>query len=137
MWRLALAGDSTALRRVAATLGDVPYDAHRARAFALAVDGRAAEALAELEAGSGGGWPFPPARAADAARVHYLAGDDDAALEALREALPGTDRVDPAAAELVRLVARRSPRLRRRAVAVALGGGSTWQRLRNAARTLR
>jgi hypothetical protein len=86
-----------------------------------------------LTAGAGEDWPFPAARAADVARVHYLAGDYEQALAALRGAVRGAERIDPQVAELVTAVAARAPALRARAVRVALGGGTTWQRLRYAA----
>jgi hypothetical protein len=138
MWRLALEGDGAALHRTADLLlaGDVAgfgYDGHRARAFALAVEGRVDEALAQLNDGWGEDWPFPAAYAADTARVRYLAGDDERSLTALGLAMHGAHGVDPAVGELVRLIVRRTPGLRLRAVRVALVGGTPWQRLRNAA----
>jgi hypothetical protein len=137
-WRLARAGDVGGLRGVAELLragdpDDPDYDARRARAFGDALEGRVDEALAQLTAGAGEDWPFPAARAADVARVHYLAGDYEQALAALRGAVRGAERIDPQVAELVTAVAARAPALRARAVRVALGGGTTWQRLRYAA----
>jgi hypothetical protein len=49
----------------------------------------------------------------------------------------GSDRLDPAVAGLVSAVVAREPRLRLRGLKVVLGGGTTWQRLRNAAATVR
>jgi hypothetical protein len=69
--------------------------------------------------------------------VRYLAGDYDGALAALQLAVHGADRLDPAIAELVSLVVARAPGLRMRAVKVVLGGGTPWQRLRNAAAAVR
>lgn len=132
MWRLALAGDVPALERVAALLAE-DYDAHRARAFALAVSGDVESALAELNEGWTDDWPFPAGYAADIARVRYLARDGERALGALGLAVRGAEHLDPAVAELLAAVVAREPRLRRRAVRVALAGGTPWQRLRNAA----
>ena len=137
-WRLAKAGESSALHRAADLLleGDpagLLYDGHRARAFALALEHRVDEALAELNEGWTEEWPFPAGYAADIARVRYLAGDYEQSLGALRLAVHGADRLDPAISELVAAVVGRAPRLRLHAVKVMLGGGSAWQRLRNAA----
>jgi hypothetical protein len=65
--------------------------------------------------------------------VRDLAGDHERALGALRLAVHGADRLDPAIAELVALVVAGDPALRLRAVRVVLGGGTPLQRLRNAA----
>jgi hypothetical protein len=137
-WRLALAGDAAALHRASDLLLDgsfpaLDYDAHRARAFAFAVEGRVDEALEQLSEGSTEDWPFPAAYAADTARVRYLSGDYERSLGALRLAVRGVDRIDPSVAELVAAVVRRAPSLRGQALKLALGGGTAWQRLRNAA----
>jgi hypothetical protein len=137
-WRLARVADVPSLHRAADLLleGDpagLLYDGHRARAFALALEGRVDDALAELNEGWTEDWPFPAAFAADAARVRYLAGDYEEALGALRLAVHGADRLDPAISELAAAVVARAPQLRLRAVKVVLGGGTPWQRLRNAA----
>ena len=137
-WRLAQAGDAAELRRAADHLldgdtGDLRYDGHRARAFALAIESRVDDALAELNEGWGDDWPFPAAYAADTARVRYLAGDYERALGALELAVHGADRLDPAISELLSAIVAGAPKLRLRAIRVALGGGSAWQRLRNAA----
>jgi hypothetical protein len=134
-WRLARAGDAAGLHRAADLLieGDLAYDGHRARAFALAVEGDADGALAQLNEGWTEEWPFPAAYAADTARVRYLAGDYERALGALQLAAHGVDRLDPAVAELVAAVVARAPKLRLRAMRVVLGGGTPWQRVRNAA----
>jgi hypothetical protein len=134
-WRLALEGDATSLYRAADLLieGELTYDGHRARAFAFAVEGRVDEALGELNEGWTEDWPFPAAYAADTARVRYLAGDYERSLGALQLAAHGVDRLDPAVADLVAAVVSRAPRLRLRALKVVLGGGTPWQRLRNAA----
>jgi nucleotide-binding universal stress UspA family protein len=134
-WRLALAGDRVGLWRAASLLHaeQMEYDAHRARAFARALDGDVDAALAELNAGWTHDWPFPTAYAADIARVRFLAGDYESSLGALQLAVYGTDRLDPQIADLAAAVVARAPRLRLRAVRVVLAGGSPWQRLRNAA----
>ncbi|HEY0417826.1 MAG TPA: hypothetical protein VGC78_15710 [Gaiellaceae bacterium] len=137
IWRIALRRDVAALRRAAALLEreapEPTYDAHRALAFALAVEGRAEEALAHLAAGATEGWPFAAGLAVDQARVWHLAGDGARALAALDEAARGADRTDPAVVELASLVVSREPGLRRRALAIVLSGGTAWQRVRGAA----
>jgi hypothetical protein len=137
-WRLARAGDVASLHRAAGLLlggdaGPLDYDGHRARAFALALEGDVDDALAELNEGWSEEWPFPAAYAADTARVRYLAGDYERSLGALQLAVHGADRLDPQIAELVAAVVKHAPRLRLRAMRVVLGGGTPWQRLRNAA----
>jgi len=134
-WRLANEGDVAALYRAADLLieGDLSYDGHRARAFGLAVEGKVDDALAELNDGWTEEWPFPAQYAADTARVRYLAGDYERSLGALQLAAHGADRLDPSVAELVAAVVARAPRLRFRALRVVLGGGTAWQRVRNAA----
>lgn len=134
-WNLARAGDVAALRRAAEILleGDLVYAGHRARAFALAVEGEADGALAELNDGWTEEWPFPAAYAADVARVRYLAGDYERSLGALRLAAYGADRLDPAVADLVAAIVVRAPKLRLRALGVIVRGGTLWQRVRNAA----
>jgi hypothetical protein len=139
-WRLARDADTAALHRAADLLlaGDPAglfYDGHRARAFALALEGRVDEALAQLNEGWTEDWPFPTAYAADTARVRYLAGDYEESLGALQLAVHGCDSLDPAIAELVTAVVAREPALRLRAVKVVLSGGTAWQRVRNAAAT--
>jgi hypothetical protein len=130
-WRLAQAGETGELRRVAGLLDD--YDRHRARAFAYALEGDVDAALGELNEGWTVDWPFPAAYAADTARVRHLAGDQEGALVALGLAVHGADPLDPAIAELAAAIAARSPSLRLRAIGITLRGGSPWQRLRNAA----
>jgi hypothetical protein len=137
-WRLARAADTAALHHAADLLLDgdpagLRYEGHRARAFALALEGQVDDALAQLNDGWGDDWPFPAAYAADTARVRYLAGDYERSLGALRLAVHGVDRVDPSIAELVSAVVSQAPELRLRAIRVVLGGGTLWQRLRNAA----
>jgi len=141
-WRLARAGDALALHRAADLLlqgdpGDLNYDGHRARAFALAIEDQVDDGLAQLTEGWTEDWPFPAAYAADTARVRFLARDYDRALGALQLAVHGADRLDPAIAELVALIVERAPGLRLRAVKVVLAGGTPWQRLRNAAAAAR
>ena len=140
-WRLAQERDSAALHRAADLLldgdpGGLVYDGHRARAFALAIDGRVDDGLAELNEGWTEDWPFPAAYAVDTARVRYLAGDYEHSLGALQLAVHGADRLDPAIADLVASVVARAPKLRLRAAKVVLGGGTPWQRARNVAAAL-
>ena len=131
-WRLALEGDAASLHRAADLLtgdsGDLDYEAHRARAFALALEGRRDDALAELNEGWTEEWPFPAAYATDVARVRFLAGDYEDALGALRLAVSGAERVDPGVPQLASDCVRRSPRLWRGALRVALAGGTASQR---------
>jgi hypothetical protein len=141
-WRLAQAGDGAGLHRAADLLlegdtGDLRYDGHRARAFALALEGRVEDALAALNAGWTRDWPFPSAFAADTARVRLLADDPERALQALALATRGADRLDPGVPELLAEVALRAPRLRGRVLRVALGGGTLRLRLRLALAALR
>ena len=139
-WRLALAGDVAGLHRVADLLqgeaAEESYDAHRARAFALAVEGCAPRGLEELNEGWTEEWPFPSAYAADIARVRFLAGEYAGALDALHLALRGADRLDADAARLAKECVRRDKRLMRRALVVASAGGTPWQRLATAASVL-
>jgi hypothetical protein len=137
-WRLAQDGDSAALHRAADLLlegepAGLFYDGHRARAFALALEGRVDDALAQLNEGWTDDWPFPAAYAADIARVRFVAGDYEQSLGALQLAVHGSDRVDPAIAELASGLVAQAPGLRVRAIKVVLSGGTAWQRLRNAA----
>jgi len=131
-WRLALAGDAASLYRAADLLtgdaDDLDYEAHRARAFAYAVDGRRDEALAELNEGWTEEWPFPAAYAADVARVRFLAGDYEDALGALRLAAGGAERLEPGLVELVADCVCRAPPLWRHALGVAVAGGTAADR---------
>jgi hypothetical protein len=132
-WRLAKEGNTEALRGAAARLGDdVPYDAHRARAFALAVEARRDEALAELNEGWTEDWPVPGQYAVDVARIHYLAGDCAHALAALDLSVRSAHRRDGAPAELAAECARREPHLWWHALRVALAAGSLSERGRTA-----
>jgi hypothetical protein len=133
-WSLALAGDTEGLQRAASLLrgGGMDYDAHRAAAFVRALGGDVDGALSELNDGWTEDWPFPAAYAADIARVRFLAGDYESSLGALRLAVHGADVLDPQIGDLAAAVVARAPRLRLRAVGVVLGGGSAWQRVRNA-----
>jgi hypothetical protein len=135
IWRLAVAGDSEALRSAADRLltGDASYEGNRARAFALAVDGRLDAALAELAEGRLGDWPFPAAYAADSARVRHLGGDDEGALRDLAAAAREADRLDPEVPRLAAEIVRRSPSLHRRALRLVVTTGTIRQRVRNAA----
>jgi hypothetical protein len=141
MWRLALAGDAAALHRAADLLlrdpVDLRYEGHRARAFALAVEGRVDAALAQLNEAWTDDWPFPDAYAADVGRVRFLAGDDALALGALVLAARVAERPDPAAVELAALCVRREPRLLWRALRVATAAGTASQRARAVGAILR
>jgi hypothetical protein len=136
-WRLALAGDGERLRQVGGLLahpdGDPGYEGHRTRAFALALDGRIDDALAELNEGWSEDWPFPSAYAADIARVRFLVGDYETALDALQLSVRGADRLEPGVSTLMPECVRRDKRLWRPALRVAFAGGSPWQRLATAA----
>jgi hypothetical protein len=114
----------------AARSGALVYEAHRARAFALAARGRCDDALAELNRGWGDGWPEPAAYAADVARVRLLVGDHEDALEALRLAVRGAPRLEPRVPALAAKCVRESPRLWRRALRLTLEGGSAYDRAR-------
>ena len=136
-WRLAVERDAAALRRAADLLlagdaGDFDYDGHRARAFALAVEGRIDDALAQLNEGWTEEWPFPAAYAADIARVRFLNGDYAKALDALQLSVRGADRLEPAVAELTPECVRQEKRLWGFGLKVALAGGTPWQRLSTA-----
>jgi hypothetical protein len=105
------------------------YRAHRARALALAGEGDGDSALAELNRGWGDEWPDPASYAVDVARVRFLAGDHDDALEALRLALRGTPSA-PSVAAVAAACVRAAPHLWTRALRLALDGGSPLERLR-------
>ena len=132
-WRLAQAGDAEALRRAADLLLteplDLAYEGHRARAFSLAVEQKAAEALDVLNEGWTAEWPFPAAYALDVARIRYLAGDYEPALEAVRLALGGAERVDSAAVELAAACVFRRRSLWAKALSAVLVGGRMWDRV--------
>lgn len=131
-WRLALERDAASLHHAADLLlgdpGDLDYEAHRARAFALAVEGDRDGALAELNEGWTEEWPFPSAYATDVARVRYLAGDYEDALGALQLAVRGAERIEPGVPELASDCVRRSPGLWTRALRLAFAGGTASQR---------
>lgn len=131
-WRLARAGEAEALRRAADLLLaeplELPYEGHRARAFALAVEGRAAEALDELNAGWTEDWPFPHLYALDVARVWHLAGDHERALDAIRIAVRGAARLDGSAAELAMSCVWHRRRLWSKALSAVVAGGTVWNR---------
>ena len=144
-WRLALEGDSEALRRAAEMLlgdaeepgGELYYEGRRARAFALAVEGRREEALEELHRGWTEEWPLPAAYATDVARVGLLAGDHASALNGLRLSVRGADRLDYAVPEVAAECVRRSRRLCLQALRLASARGTPSQRARLAGRVLR
>jgi hypothetical protein len=142
VWRLAHAGDATGLRAAADLLlegreQDLAYEGHRARAFALAVEGSAGDALEELERGRTRHWPFPVAHATDIARIHFLAGDYGTAVTALQPAIRGVERLDAGVRELLGDCVRRGDGLRGRALRAAIAGGTPGQRLAAAVSVLR
>ena len=142
VWRLANAGDTDGLRAAAGLLlegseQDLAYEGHRARAFAIAVEGNAGEALEELERGRTRHWPFPAAHATDIARIHFLAGDHAEAVAAVEPAIRGVERPDDAVHELLRECVRRDRGLRGRALRTAFAGGTIGRRLTAAASLLR
>jgi hypothetical protein len=108
--------------------GALRYEAHRARAFALAGKGNCDAALAELISGWGADWPDPPAYATDVAHVRMLVGDHEQALDALRIAVHGAASVDARVPTIVRACVHASPHLWRRALRLALEGGSLLDR---------
>jgi hypothetical protein len=114
----------------AARSGALVYEAHRARAFVLASGGRCDDALAELNRGWGDDWPEPAAYAADVAKVRLLVGDHEDALDALRLAVRGARHLEPRVPALAAECVRESPRLWRRALRLALEGGSPADRAR-------
>lgn len=133
-WRLALARDSVALHCAADLLlegeaVEFNYGGHRARAFALAVEGRVDDALEQLNEGWTEDWPFPAAYAADIARVRFLVADYAKALDALQLSVRGADRLESAVAELTPECVRREKALWRRGLRVAFSGGTAGQRL--------
>lgn len=142
MWWLARDGKAEALRHAGELLsahdGELDYEAHRALAFALAVEGRADDALAELNEGWTDEWPFPSAYATDVARVRFLAGEYEDALTALGLAARSAEGgLEEASAELVRLCVARRPSLWRSALRVATAGGSPGRRAQEVLRVLR
>jgi hypothetical protein len=96
-WELAQKNDVTALERAAALhlrdASGIEYEGYRARAFALAVRNRVAEALSSLNEGWTDEWPTPAAYATDVARIHLLAGDCTKALTALQLDLRAVDQL--------------------------------------------
>jgi hypothetical protein len=106
------------------------YEAHRARAFALARGGSADAALAELNRGWGDEWPDPPSYMADVAEVRLLAGEPPEALEALRLAVRGAAHLEPRVPRLAGDCVRARPQLWRQAVRLAAEGGSVADRVR-------
>lgn len=141
IWRLAREGDSAALHKAADLLGqdpdDLSYEGQRARAFALAVDGDADQALAQLNAGWTDDWPLPAAYATDVARIRFVAGEYAKALDSLLLATRGAERVDGSIGELATACVRHERRLLGHALRVALAGGTAWQRLGAAGSVIR
>lgn len=117
--------------------GQVPYEAHRARALVLAARGRALEALDELNEGWTEEWPFPAVYATDVARVRFLAGQYAEAIEALHLAVRGAEHAEPEVPALARECVRNAPEVWRRALRLALAGGTASQRARTAWSVLR
>jgi hypothetical protein len=123
-WRLARARDRAGLDHAAALLldeGELEYEGHRARAFRLAVDARAADALEELNEGWSEDWPSPAAYATDVARIHFLAGNAAHALTALQLDVRSAAHFD-GLADLALACVRTEPRLWRAALHVVAGG---------------
>ena len=120
------------MRLTAATFrarpGALRYEAHRARAFALAGEGSCDAALAELISGWVTDWPDPPTYAPDVAQVRMLAGDHAEALEALRIAVHGARRLEGRVPAIVGECVHGSPHLWRRALRLVLEGGSVLDR---------
>ena len=140
-WRLAVAGETDALHKAADLLlqdpVDLGYDGHRARAFALAVEGRRDDAVDELNKGWTDEWPFPAQYATDVARIHYLGGDYERALDSLLLAARGAERVDAVVGELAAECVRREPGVLAKALRVVLSGGTSLQKLEHAGAVLR
>jgi hypothetical protein len=142
VWQLAHAGDTDGLRAAADLLlegreQDLAYEGHRARAFAIAVEGDARDALEELECGRTRHWPFPGAHVTDIARIHFLTGDYAGAVTALQPVIRGPERLDDSVRELLRECVRRDSGLRRPALRAAMAGGTLGQRFTTAASLLR
>src|SRR5437867_907195 len=94
LWQLASTGDLVGLRAAAHRVEDWSrYAKHRARAFALALEGLDTAALDELNRGWDGAWPPVSVYATDAAQIHFLAGDPDRALATLALGVRGARRL--------------------------------------------
>ena len=123
IWRLARAGDAAGLEHVSELLaddGEFDYESRRAMAFRHALEGRTAEALAELNAGWADDWPPPSAYALDVARIHLVVGDCERTLAALQlevHSLSQWSGVNEIVADCI----QRSPALWRRGLRLALG----------------
>jgi hypothetical protein len=133
-WTRAVAGDTAALERAAALLlrerSGVEYEGHRARAFAVALDRRTAEALEELNAGWTEEWPTTEGYAVDVARIHYLAGHAAQALTALSLDSRSAERAQlEDVTQLVLGCVQSDRRLWRRALPLALASSSGVARL--------
>ncbi len=93
--KLAVVGDVAGLRAAANSLPptlDFAYDRQRARAMALALEGKSDQAVAELKSGSAAQLQTPSTVAADLAEIRLLAGDPKAAVEALSLGLEEPER---------------------------------------------
>jgi hypothetical protein len=110
--------------------GALRYEAHRARAFRLARVGECDAALASLIGGWVDDWPDPPTYATDVAHVRMLAGDYAEALDALRIAVHGAQRLEARVPMIVGTCVRGSPVLWQRALRLVLEGGSLRDRAR-------
>lgn len=122
IWRLARAGDVRGLQQAADLLTDDAepgYDGCRALAYRHAVEGRTAEALAQLNAGWADDWPPPSAYALDVARIHLLVGDCTRALAALQLEVHSLSH-GAGVNEIVAGCVRRNPGLWRRGLRLAL-----------------
>jgi hypothetical protein len=140
-WALAYARDTVALRHAADLLlrepTGVEYEAHRARAFALALERRTTEALEELNAGWTEEWPTPDAYGIDVARIHLLAGSPARALTALSLDSRSVERSRlEDVVTLVMICVWRDRRLWRRALPLALASSRGVDRLLVPARIL-
>lgn len=117
--------------------GVLVYERHRSRALALAADGECNRALDELNDGWTDNWPDPTAYAVDVARIRYLVGDYEGAMLALELAARGAERADATIVELATACVRSLPRLRWRALRLALDSGTLSERARRGLRVVR
>jgi hypothetical protein len=133
VWELAQRRDVAGLERAAALhLRDesgIEYEGYRARAFALAVQGRTNEALQALNEGWTEEWPTPVGYSMDVTRVHYLSGNARKAIAALQLDLRTFAQL-PGAVELAAACARLDPRVKKEALRVVRHTSSGTERLR-------
>jgi len=125
LWQLASTGDLEGLRAAAHRVEDWSrYAQHRARAFALALEGLGTAALDELNWGWDGAWPPVSVYATDAAQIHFLAGDPDRALATLALGVRGAQRLPVGARVLLAGCVRARRSLWRTAVRIAASAGT-------------